>query len=76
MQRKLTGHTLRIVNAILLTLNLNIESLMKKYAFFIAAMSFLALNAQNKFGFEYTGIYKLIENGDSLPRPRSFGLRC
>ena len=39
---------------------------MKKHILALLLFTTVGLIAQNRFGFEYTGIYKLIENGDSL----------
>ncbi len=47
---------------------------MKNYLLPIFFLASISLFAQNRFGFTYTGIYKIIENGDSLKMPWAGGL--
>jgi hypothetical protein len=47
---------------------------MKKSLLILAILGVFVGKGQNKFGFEYTGIHKLIENGDSLRHAWAGGL--
>lgn len=74
MVRKLTQAPTGMGNVILLKYELRLNFCMKKIVVTLAIFGTLLVQSQNKFGFDYTGIYKLIENGDSLQHAWAGGL--